>query len=580
MAEKPIIPFNCSLYESLNGVNTFRFNRVVASSSDEGKFTEGATRVVLVDKSVKLYGVVKETSMSMSSRIESVTLESILCLLRDTVVTNQDEMPIMRANELIYALLPKNPDGSELFWFEYNATRNPLIRYAFRSGSILTHLNTIASMSGLNWRYECEPATTAYLNQWAKIIVSDGIIDALEDPLILVENKDIFRLKLDRSLYKQYSSVTVIGVEKEISGYTTTASFLIDMETQDKEPIKNAYFYLDCDDAILGEEEILPPSDPHMYLTHLGDSDCIWLQSMRNVVGWGVNDTFRVNNEFIGYENTYSLGDANGGVTGITREKWFSSADTPHLYGQPCLITQTMPIIKALDTGILSNISPATKYFKIGSEIIQAKEITETSIKLATVNPESREYLGRGQENTRAYAHWRGAVIQPYYPNMVSTATQYKSIEVTIHAKGIISEDGCDKLAWGVLTNIQNGILSGSFTYKSSDFFDKDITVGKRFTLQTATKDIEPASTYDVMIYSIKREQNKLMTVEFGNIAPEVLQLIKSGEYALQAAVRKDSVSTSKDVDLISIGGALALESNYKTEERPTVKRKYQIGGY
>ncbi|HQN90912.1 MAG TPA: hypothetical protein PK336_01410, partial [Methanoculleus sp.] len=95
MAEKPIIPFNCSLYESLNGVNTFRFNRVVASSSDEGKFTEGATRVVLVDKSVKLYGVVKETSMSMSSRIESVTLESILCLLRDTVVTNQDEMPIM-----------------------------------------------------------------------------------------------------------------------------------------------------------------------------------------------------------------------------------------------------------------------------------------------------------------------------------------------------------------------------------------------------------------------------------------------------------------------------------------------------
>ena len=95
-------------------------------------------------------------------------------------------------------------------------------------------------MSGLNWRYECEPATTAYLNQWAKIIVSDGIIDALEDPLILVENKDIFRLKLDRSLYKQYSSVTVIGVEKEISGYTTTASFLIDMETQDKEPIKNA----------------------------------------------------------------------------------------------------------------------------------------------------------------------------------------------------------------------------------------------------------------------------------------------------------------------------------------------------
>ncbi len=122
--------------------------------------------------------------------------------------------------------------------------------------------------------------------------------------------------------------------------------------------------------------------------------------------------------------------------------------------------------------------------------------------------------------------------------------------------------------------------MSGSFTYKSSDFFDKDITVGKRFTLQTATKDIEPASTYDVMIYSIKREQNKLMTVEFGNIAPEVLQLIKSGEYALQAAVRKDSVSTSKDVDLISIGGALALESNYKTEERPTVKRKYQIGGY
>lgn len=576
-------PFNYSLYEVLNGINTFKFDRLVASLDDIDKYLEGATHAVKMDGSVKLYGIVKERSAKESQKIETITMESILCLLRDTETSSADPYPLMRANTLIAEILPHNEDGSERYWYEYNATRAPLIRYATRSGSILTHLNTIAAMSGLNWRYECSPATTATAPEWSKIIVSDGETDSLEDTLILKENVDLFHVTLDRSLYKKYSQVNVIGVEKEISGYITTASLLTDMEDVSGASINDTYFYLDCDDALLAEEEIIPANDPHDFLTHIGESDCIWMQKMVDVVGWGNNDVFLVDDEFIKYENTYNHGSESPdqGVSGISREQWYSIGNTPHIYGTDCLITQKMAISPASSgETITSQISPATDYFKIGAEIICADSISDSQIELATVDPSSKEYLGRGVYDSPMYAHTRGAIIQPYYPDSYSVATQYKTLQVTLHGKGIVTKDGCDKLAWGVLTNIQNGILSGSGTYRATDFFDNDITVGKKFTLETATRTNEPATSYDLMIYSIKRSQNRLMEIEFGNVSPEILHMLKSGDYALQAAVRKDDVNTRKDVQLVSIGGALALESDYAVSETPQTSRRYRIGGY
>lgn len=45
------------------------------------------------------------------------------------------------------------------------------------------------------------------------------------------------------------------------------------------------------------------------------------------------------------------------------------------------------------------------------------------------------------------------------------------------------------------------------------------------------------------------------MQIEFGNVIPEVLAMIKSGEYALQAALRKTKDSTIQNLDGISVTG-------------------------
>ena len=577
-------PFNYNYKQMLNGVDTVTFDHIVATIGDSNRFTEGATNLLVVNGTARLFGNIKDKNVKQSQKLESITIESALAKLRDTETSSPDALRISPALDVMNCILPVKPtdDGGTVpeFKIEYNATINPRISYAVRSGSILTHLNTICAMSGLNWRYKCDPATEGVDEvDRSIIVVTDGVVDAIKDRPVWVENKDIFQLTLDTSLYKKYNQVNVIGVEKEISGYTCTASL--------KSP---TFFYMDCDDGTLGEDEIIPANDPHTFLTNVGALDRIWIQDMKYTDGWEKNHIFLVDDEFIGYEDVYvnSRNKENQGVKGITRAQWFSSGNTPHVYGAGCLITQGIHI-KPADTTKPITISPATTLFRIGSEVIRIKSFaegfTQTQLHLATVaTTGNHNYLGRGQLESPMYSHRKGAIIQPYYtPESAYPATHFMSaseaqydqtLQITIHGKGITTQDGIDKLAWGVLLNIQNGILSGSGTFKSSDFYSPELQVGKLITIEPANRIGEPATSYDMMIYSITRKQNSLLTVEFGNVAPEVLHMLKSGDYALQAAIRKDDALTSVSVGTVSLGGTLALSS---TDNR---YRKFRVGGW
>jgi hypothetical protein len=48
------------------------------------------------------------------------------------------------------------------------------------------------------------------------------------------------------------------------------------------------------------------------------------------------------------------------------------------------------------------------------------------------------------------------------------------------------------------------------------------------------------------------------MTIEFGNVIPEVLNMLKSGEYALQAALRKQGTTETEEIKTLSMSGKLA----------------------
>jgi hypothetical protein len=52
------------------------------------------------------------------------------------------------------------------------------------------------------------------------------------------------------------------------------------------------------------------------------------------------------------------------------------------------------------------------------------------------------------------------------------------------------------------------------------------------------------------------------MEIEFGNVIPEIMNLLKSGEYALQAAVRKSPKFDTNSLQTISVTGKTARKFN------------------
>lgn len=493
-------------------------------------------------------GTVKKCESEYTGRVKNIVAESPISLLRDADMQEEGSRNLSAVDVLLRDIVPSG------ITIDYRAARRPLIQYAFRSGSIITHLNTICSMVSLNWRQQTVSATEA-------VIVISEAGETTPDPIILKENTDIFRLKVDKSLFKKYTHVTAIGVEQEVSGYTCTASLPA-----------TEYFYLDCDDAELGDDEIIPKEDAHAYLTPLYRFDKISLRYGAQLKGWDAGSTvFRVNEECFNYSSKMGAD-----LFGITRGYWESISSEIHSPGDPCILAKSLPIITP--DGSPATLQTATTLFKIGTEIVQGT-LDSGAILLATYDPNTMLYVGRGLEYAtgsnlstpagwishpyNSYAHKQGAVVTPYYPDL-DPATSDSTLAITIHGKGIVTKDGIDKLAWGALLNVQNGIISGSGTYKCADFFDKNIAVGQKLDIVTAssyngTMLLEPSTTYHVIIYSITTKQNSLAEIEFGNVIPEVLHMLKSGEYALQAAVRKTAPFTAGGVDQLSISGKTGM---------------------
>lgn len=543
--------FNARLTQTLNGIDTYTFNHVNTSASVASRYTEGATIAVNVNGVLAFGGVIKSTAAQKSGFIKSVTAESVLCKVRDISIQEEEARGLSRLDQLTATLLPSG------ITIEYNVPDQPLLEYAFRSGSILTHLNTLCAMNGFNWRSKTVSATEA--------VIRVSTQDPVEDPLVVTENVDVFNLTVDKSLFKQYTQVTAVGVENEISGYTCTASY------------ESAVRYaLDCDDGEVRDEEILLPNAEYEYLTNFGRYHRVDIRYGASLKGWQENEHVLINGEILSFSSKSGMT-----LLGVEREQWGTCAVDEHLHGDPVCLVDKLPL-RPLTTS--TAITPATNLFKIGSEIV-CGNLENNILTLATVDPNTKFYLGRGLAldpldgtytyvDGLAYSHKRGTVVIPYYPNGENSTEAASILSVTVHGKGIITKDGIDKLAWGVLENLQNGILSGKCTYKSGDFGDLNIGVGQKMYITTATTKtgaatiITPATTYEALIYSITRKQNSLLEIEFGNVVPEVLNLLKSGEYALQAAIRKTPVNATQDANSMSLTGSLV---SYKDGKKTRV---------
>lgn len=547
-----ITPFNTSIKQTLNGIDTCSFKHVCNATGAATRFKENATVNLSLSGNLAFAGTVKKCESERSGRIKSITAESPLAVLRDTDLQETDARELSSVSSLLDSIMPDN------ITIKYNLTKNPLLQYAFRSGSIITHLNTICSLAKLNWRSSTVTATTCEI-----VISEDG--ETPKDAIELVENKDIFKLKLDKSLYKKYTHITAIGVEQEVSGYCCTAS--IQFEGM-------PYFFLDCDDGEVYEDEILPDGDTYEYMTPLKLYRRFDLEYGWQLKGWdGQNTVFKVNNEFMSFG--YKAGSS---LMNIERGYWNSVVSEAHVKSETCALVNQLLLQPSTFT------IPSTTFFKIGSEIVRGT-MSASSIELATINATTGTYEGRGQEYfvssnplipsgwrhnpKEMYSHKQGSVVVPYYPDL-DPASAGPSLAVTIHGKGVTTKDGIDKLAWGTLLNIQNGILSGSCLFKAADFYDSGVAVGNRIRITTASSMtgpnsvIEPATTYDVLIYSITKNQNSLIEIEFGNVIPEVLQMLKSGEYALQAAVRKSAPLAKEQITDLSVSGRMGKTSNDK----------------
>jgi hypothetical protein len=534
----------------LNGVDTYTFDYVCNSASVATRITEGATIGVALEGTVAFLGAIKSTSARNRGFIKTVVAESPLCVVRDTDIAEESARGLTKLSALMRDLLPEG------FTVQYNAAQDPLVEYSFRSGSILSHLNTLCSLSGVNWRASLLTATTASI-----VVSDDGAYNT--DTLELVENQDIFKLQIDRSLFKQYTQVTVVGVEPEVSGLVAVASlneFKLNGVTYPA-----TYFLLDCDDGEIGNDEVPVPGYIYEYISPLLAYNRLDLRYGADLKGWESNRMCLVNGEFIAYG--YKSGQS---LFNVQREQWASSALGSHVIGDPCVLVEKLYLTTP------ATFSPATTLFKIGDEVVKG-DLNGTELTLATVDPSSYIYLGRGLEydeysgwvcnNENIYSHKRGSVVTPYYPDAEYLTQTASHLDITVHGKGIVTRDGLDRLAWGILRNTQNGIVSGSGTFRAGDFFDKSVAVGQKIRVVTASTTtgtmnvISPATTYDCLIYSITRKQNTLMQIEFGNVIPEVLQMLKSGQYALQAALRKTKDADSKSVDTISISGAYVTHS-------------------
>jgi hypothetical protein len=551
--------FNATLTQTLNGIDTYSFSHVCTSTEVATRFTEGATLLLKVNGVLAFGGTVKTTEKVKSGYVKEVLVESPLAKVRDESLEETSVRGHTTLKNLITSVLP---DG---FTLEYLPSRNPVYKYAFRSGSVLTHLNTLCAMSGMNWRGALLTATTG------TIVVSEGG-ETNRDRISLVENTDLYNLKIETSLFKQYTQVTALGVEKEVSGYSCVASL----------PATIPYALLDCDDSELYDEELLPEGSGLYPFTIPGRYNKFSIQDAGQVKGWdgSSNNVVKINDEFIKF--SYLSGS---NVMGLTRGHWDHSAISSHVKDDGVLLTQRLYIkapVECAGATTSSQFSPATDLFKIGTEIVRIAAPIDAFpfsagsayLDLATISATTGLYEGRGQVydedfgefayvRDTAYPHKQGCVITPYYPGVdFNTATQ--TLAVTIHGKGVVTKDGIDRLAWGTLKNIQNGIVSGSGTYKAGDFYDKSIAVGQKMYVTTAsvmtgsTNVLIPATTVEVILYSIKREQNRPMTIEFGNVIPEVLNMLKSGEYALQAALRKQGTTETEEIKTLSMSGKLA----------------------
>lgn len=537
--------FNAQMVQTLNGVDTYSFDVVCSSASLKTRLSEGATIAVKVGDILAFSGSIKSTSDRNAGFIRNVVSESPLSITRDTDVSEESARGLTRLSTLVASLLPPG------FTVTIVASENPPIEYAFRSGSILTHLNTLCAMSAMNWRAAVLSPTSAAVE------LSDYGSYTQTIPEY-IENKDVFNLKIDRSLFKHYTQVTVVGVEPEVSGYTVVAS--LNPVHLEGATYPATYFVLDSDDGEIDREEVLLPGYTYGYLSPSARYKRLDLRYGAELKGWDQNTVCYVNGEFVqyGYKSGASLFE-------VERGAWGSAALGSHTYNDPCVLVNRLYLKTAP-----AALSPATTLFKIGSEIIKGN-LSSNVIELATVDPDSLIYSGRGLEYVEdvgmmcnpvnVYSHKRGSVVVPYYPNADDVTKTASYLAITIHGKGIVTKDGLDRLAWGVLRNVQNGIMSGSAVFKSADFFDSNINVGQQIKITTASTRtgtsniISPATTYDCLIYSITRKQNALMQIEFGNVIPEILTMIKSGEYALQAALRKTKDSTIQNLDGISVTG-------------------------
>lgn len=544
--------FNTTLLQTLNGIDTYTFDHICHSSSVATRYAESSTIEVNINGQFAFGGAVKSITSKNSGFIQSIVCESAVAKVRDTDLQEDYQRGLSKVSKLLQDI---SPSGVKI---KYTSAIDPPITYAFRSGSVLTHLNTMCAMNGLNWRGKALSATEV------EITISDR---GQENPdvLELEENVNIFNLTLDKSLFKKYTKVTAIGVENEVAGYTCTAS----LQTA-------TYFILDCDDGELGEDEVPVVGYEYEYLYPSSKYKRVIISYGAELKGWDLNTHIYLNSEAIKFSSK-----SGNTLLGCERSQWNTLAQDHHVFGDCCALANLLSI--TMPNGVTpASISPPTTLFRIGSEIVQVTDVTPSALILATVDATTWFQQGRGvyyntdyetwcSDVENIYPHKRGTPITPYYTDAASYDPEGSDddvLAVTVHGKGIITKDGIDKLAWGALTNLQNGILSGKCTYKAGDFGDANITVGQAVRITTASTKtstmttIVPATTYDALIYSIRRKQNSLMEIEFGNVIPEIMNLLKSGEYALQAAVRKTPKFDTNSLQSISVTGKTARKFN------------------
>lgn len=532
--------FDASLVQVLNGVDTYSFKVLSTSSEVATTIVENRPISVRANGMLAFGGSIKEISSQKNGLIKTVLAETPFAKVRDTTVSEEYARGMTKTSTLMREIC------TEGVRINYLASVDPPIKYAFRNGTIISHINTLCSLSGLNWRNETVSATSC-------IITISNSGDIASDVPVFVENKDIFNLTLDTSLFKKYTKVTVIGVEKEVAGHTCTASLQ-----------SATHLILDCDDGEVGNEEVLPPGVTYSYLSPANTYKRVLLDYGAQLKGWDGTGYALIGSEVIKYSSK-----SGNTLLGVEREVWSTCAADTYVRGDPVVHADYLYV--KFPPGVTAFVDPATTLFKIGAEIIKAETVDSSRIKLATISAADGYQEGRGLEFNsdmrrwitnplNIYSHKHGTPIVPIYPHLDYTEPA-STLAVTIHGQGIVTKDGIDKLAYGVLTNIQNGILSGKFTYSAGDFSDISIGVGQKCIIKTATVKtgrsniISPATEYEVLIYSMTRRQNKLMEVEFGNVTPETIAMLKSGEYALQAAVKKHEKFKETDLSYVSVSG-------------------------